>query len=163
MIYYVQLNKNKMKKVILSFAMIVIAFVTVNTVMAQTVAPIAPECTYAKYPGLYERDFRQGKTAANGDVITKVTMTVPLSNIRYSVKDSSYYVIHPIFGNECGETESKLNDSDDEITEMMKIVQKYPRAFLKMSVAIQLKSVNGKNDGVWRKVGQNTPQYPEDL
>ncbi len=152
-----------MRKLLASFAMIVIAFVTVNTVMAQTVAPIAPECTFQKYPHLYDGDFRQGKTATNGDIITKVTMTIPLSNIRYSVKDSSYHVIHPIAGNECSETESKLNDSDDEISEMMKIVQKYPRSFLRMSVVIQLKSVNGKNDGVWRKVGQNTPQYPEDL
>lgn len=147
-----------MKKLILSFAVIVTAMLTVNTVMAQDSAPAASECTLKQYPRLYST-FRNGKTLPNGDKVTYVTMRIPISHAVYSESGDIYYVIHPTVGNECVDMMSTINDKDKDLQKLVALARTYPNELSKIAVTIQLKYVNGKTDDTWTIVGASYPSY----
>lgn len=166
----------KMKKLVLCFAMIVIA-VSTASVMAQNGYPYSkslkyagnpyfpsnPSCTQEKYPDLYDGDW-QGPTVLGADTMAYVTMTIPFSFVTYAGIGAKYYVTHPVPGNECVETVSSVNDTENEtIRSMVEMAQKYPKALAKMDISIQMIYVNGKTNGIWKLHSSGRPNDPASL
>lgn len=87
-----------MKKLILSLAVIVTAMLTVNTVMAHN--PVAPACVAQTYPELYL------EKSMNANYIE---MIIPASKLRKV--GEKYFITHPVYKNECIETEDQIEDT----------------------------------------------------
>ena len=145
-----------MKKLVLSFAMIVIAMTTSSFAQVR----IAP-CTLSQYPRLYSGLSYDNKILPNGDKVAYVTMTIPLTHVVYA-EGIKYYVIYPIAGNECIDQMSTINDVDNDLEKLFQLAHTYPNAVPEISVVIQQKSINGKANE-WIITGSSTPMYPEDL
>jgi hypothetical protein len=137
-----------MKKIVIIFALIACS----TTVFAQTILPrqthIAPECTKAKYPKLYTAYYEPSFTY-NGDTMVKVCMTVPLKNI-IRLNDSTFAVIHPVFGNECVETISFVKDTD--MSALATMTTYSPERIEKISVSIRQILMCGTPTGDWKVV-----------